>query len=94
MPSTGRFAFAFILTAVLAAGCGTAEPPASTSVSGPAAEGFRSRPIGSPLGAEERPQIAHVAVADVDRDGLADVLVCDALRPGKKADSTAEAQRR
>jgi ankyrin repeat protein len=34
----------------------------------------RSAPQG-----EERPMIAHVAVADLDRDGLADVLVCDAV---------------
>ena len=29
---------------------------------------------------DERPQISHVAIADLDRDGLMDVLVCDALR--------------
>jgi hypothetical protein len=41
---------------------------------------FASGAIGAPAGSEERPQIAHVAIADVDRDGLNDVLVCDALR--------------
>lgn len=41
---------------------------------------FASRAIGAALRPEERPQIAHVAVADVDGDGLSDVLVCDALR--------------
>jgi hypothetical protein len=41
---------------------------------------FASRPIGNPPRAEERPQIAHVAIADLDRDGLNDVLVCDSLR--------------
>jgi hypothetical protein len=50
----------------------------STSVrgSGP----WASAPIGNQPQGEERPQIAHVAIADLDRDGLNDVLVCDALR--------------
>ena len=29
---------------------------------------------------EERPQISNVAIADLDRDGLSDVIVCDAGR--------------
>jgi len=41
---------------------------------------FRSQPIGERLRKDERPQIAHVAMVDLDRDGLMDVLVCDALR--------------
>ena len=41
---------------------------------------FRTAPIGAPIRPEERPQIAHVAITDLDRDGLNDVLVCDALR--------------
>lgn len=41
---------------------------------------FTARPIGSAAAADERPLVAHVAVADVDKDGLNDVLVCDALR--------------
>jgi hypothetical protein len=41
---------------------------------------FTGRPIGLPPQGEERPMIAHVAVADLDRDGLSDVLVCDAFR--------------
>jgi hypothetical protein len=47
------------------------------STAGPFAAG---RPIGSPPQGDERPQISHVAIADLDRDGLMDVLVCDALR--------------
>jgi len=39
-----------------------------------------SMPLGERPRGEERPQIAHVAIADLDRDGLGDVLVCDALR--------------
>ena len=41
---------------------------------------FVSRPIGLPPQGDERPQITHVTIADLDRDGLGDVLVCDALR--------------
>jgi FG-GAP-like repeat len=41
---------------------------------------FTSQPIGDRPKTDERPQIAHVAIADLDRDGLPDVLVCDALR--------------
>jgi hypothetical protein len=41
---------------------------------------FVSRPVGTRPRGEERPQIAHVAIADLDRDGLNDVLVCDALQ--------------
>ena len=41
---------------------------------------FTARTIGDPIRGEERPHIAFVAIADLDRDGLADVLVCDAIR--------------
>jgi hypothetical protein len=41
---------------------------------------FVSRPIGDPRKPDERPHISHVAVVDLDRDGLTDVLVCDAGR--------------
>jgi hypothetical protein len=41
---------------------------------------FMPRPIGSLPRGEERPQIAHVAIIDLDRDGLNDVVVCDSLR--------------
>ena len=41
---------------------------------------FSSQPIGDRPKKDERPQIAHVAIVDLDRDGLPDVLVCDALR--------------
>jgi hypothetical protein len=59
-----------------------AEPPERTASPGLIATGapFAARPIGSPLRPDERPQITHVAIADLDADGLADVLVCDALR--------------
>lgn len=54
-----------------------ASPPAG-GASGSVA--FVSRPIGDPMKPEERPHISHVAVVDLDRDGLTDVLVCDAGR--------------
>ena len=37
-------------------------------------------PIGMPIKEKERPLVAHVAIVDLDRDGLPDVLACDALR--------------
>ena len=38
------------------------------------------RAIGTPAAGRGAPEIAHVAIADLDRDGLNDVLVCDAFR--------------
>jgi hypothetical protein len=56
-------------------------PPGGAATAGnPAAALFTAQPIGEAARAEERPQIAHVAAVDLDRDGLVDVLVCDALR--------------
>jgi VCBS repeat protein len=52
----------------------------AASPGGTTASMFASRAIGDPPRGEERPQIAHVAIADLDRDGLNDVLVCDAFR--------------
>ena len=36
------------------------------------------QPVGLPVGPDDRPLIAQVSVADLDRDGLADIIVCDA----------------
>jgi hypothetical protein len=69
--------------AVTLAACGGGTPaPASkaTATSPPSRPIFTGRAIGSPPQGQERPMISHVAIADVDRDGLADVLVCDAFR--------------
>ena len=41
---------------------------------------FAAAAIGDPIRGDERPRMAHVAIADLDRDGLPDVLACDALR--------------
>ena len=54
----------------------TAAAPASSSASAL----FAARAIGDPPKGEERPQIAHVAIVDLDRDGLNDVLVSDSFR--------------
>jgi hypothetical protein len=58
-------------------------PPAAsiTPSTGPAGPtlAMKPAPIGSPIGARERPQIAHVSPIDLDRDGLVDVIACDML---------------
>jgi len=41
---------------------------------------WKPSPIGDAPAAREQPQIANVAVVDLDADGLPDVLVCDAGR--------------
>ncbi len=41
---------------------------------------FTSRAVGALPQGDERPLVAHVAVVDLDRDGLGDIIVCDALR--------------
>ena len=41
---------------------------------------FSSRAVGRGIEPKERPQIANVVIADLDQDGLADMLVCDILR--------------
>ena len=74
------------LLLLLATGCG---PPASTPIAedrasilpaGPPSDFWKPTPIGVPPAAREQPQIANVTVADLDQDGLPDVLVCDAGR--------------
>jgi hypothetical protein len=63
---------------------GQQEPESDASAAGPPAAGpalfAAARVIGNPHRGEERPQIAHVAIVDLDRDGLNDVLVCDSFR--------------
>ncbi|MYJ06278.1 MAG: VCBS repeat-containing protein, partial [Acidobacteria bacterium] len=46
----------------------------------PPSQRFAPRPVGDPPGPNERPQIAHVEIVDLDADGLPDILVCDAGR--------------
>ncbi len=47
---------------------------------GPPADFFTMVPLGDAITGQERPRIANVAIADLDRDGLPDIVVCDALR--------------
>src|SRR5262245_38535108 len=49
-------------------------PPGSPS------EFFTPRQVGDPIIEKRRPQISNVQIADLDRDGLPDVLVCDVTR--------------
>jgi hypothetical protein len=47
---------------------------------GPPSDFWEPSPIGELPGDREQPQIANVSIVDLDRDGLPDVLVCDAGR--------------
>jgi hypothetical protein len=76
-----------LLAAVLAPAWGCRQPtePIGNDRTAPPAEGppttfFTATAVGDPIRGEERPRIAAVAIADLDRDGLVDVLACDALR--------------
>jgi hypothetical protein len=66
--------------------CGGGEPapvgttPSTAPTSTQTTALLTAHPIGNLPKGDERPQIAHVAIADLDRDGLNDVIVCDALR--------------
>ena len=75
------------LLCTLACACGTAPDgggPAEESRSilpdGPPSDLFTAQPVGDPRDDDERPQIAHVAIVDLDADGLPDILACDAIR--------------
>jgi hypothetical protein len=54
--------------------------PSALGTGASAAGSFEPISIGDPIGGPERPQIANVQLADLDRDGALDVLVCDAVR--------------
>src|SRR5678815_5231081 len=41
---------------------------------------FVPQPVGDPILDKRRPQISHVQIVDLDRDGLPDILVCDVIR--------------
>lgn len=45
---------------------------------GPRLEGLSPTPVGAAVGPDDRPLVANVAIADLDGDGLADLLVADA----------------
>lgn len=76
----------FAMSALISTGCmprgeEKGERPTSDILpDGPRAAGWNAQSIGDPLRGAERPRIAQVQIADLDNDGLADVIVCDALR--------------
>src|SRR4051812_27280558 len=77
--------FALLICATLISGCGRAadgNPGVSTSMlpDGPPSGFFEASPIGERPAAGERPRVTYVQIADLDKDGLPDVVVCDALR--------------
>lgn len=45
---------------------------------GPRIDFLVRQPLGEPIGPDERPFVANVGIADLDRDGLADILAADA----------------
>lgn len=49
-----------------------------TVARGPRIDFLSPRPIGAAVRPDDRPLVAHVHIADLDRDGLTDVLVADA----------------
>src|SRR5438105_1760753 len=51
-----------------------------TMSTGPGVDLFDTIAIGDSIRPNERPEISNVQIADLDRDGLADVLVCDITR--------------
>src|SRR3954470_4748948 len=74
-------AAATISTGCMPAGEQTGEAGRSEMLpDGPPSTSFQTRLIGDPIHGTERPRVAQVQVADLDKDGLADVIVCDALR--------------
>ena len=76
------------LLGAVAVACGTGRETSDPSLDarrailpeGPRSDFFTARPIGDPPRENERPQIANVQVADLDGDGLPDILVCDATK--------------
>ncbi len=47
-------------------------------VRGPRIDFLRARPVGEAVGKDDRPMIANVAIADLDQDGLNDIVAADA----------------
>ena len=45
---------------------------------GPRSDFLRPRPVGDAVGPSDRPMVANVAIVDLDRDGLADIVTADA----------------
>src|SRR4051812_41766047 len=74
-----------LLMAIMSAGCMQRTPARDAGVTSILPDGlpstfFVAGSIGDGMRAEERPRVAQVQIVDLDQDGLADVIVCDALR--------------
>jgi len=59
---------------------GTLDAARSILPEGPPSDSFIAEQVGDAPAADERPQITNVQTADLDGDGLLDILVCDAVR--------------
>jgi len=51
---------------------------ATTSAPATPSLAYKPIPIGSPVGPGERPLVTHLQVVDLDRDGMVDVIYCEA----------------
>jgi hypothetical protein len=80
------FASSWLLLVVASCGPATDRTESASTdrssilLAGPATDFWKPTAIGDPPAAREQPQVANVAIADLDQDGLPDVLVCDAGR--------------
>jgi hypothetical protein len=70
------------VAALVVTGCGKPEPRARARLTAPVSsyqpEPVRAVAVGNPV--DGKPWIPHVATADLDRDGLLDILSCDGQR--------------
>lgn len=57
---------------------GAIEAQRATARVGARTDFLTPRAVGLPVGPDDRPLVAQVSVADLDRDGLPDLIVCDA----------------
>jgi hypothetical protein len=57
---------------------GVIEAQRATARVGARFTGLTPRPVGQAIGTDDRPLIAQVSIADLDRDGLPDIIACDA----------------
>jgi len=69
------------LATLLAAGCRPADAPVASAARPtplPVQLEYRPEPVGAPVSEFGRPMVTNVQVVDLDRDGLQDILYCEA----------------
>jgi len=71
--------FLFIISLYIVVGCSKDEQNQPVSTDPPPIHLTPSSEIGGGVSKQDHPTIAHVRIADLDQDGLNDVLVCDVL---------------